>query len=109
MIKNYELGEKDVHMCGNHVAVVWDITKAERSGSEDKQNHENEKIRIRTGKPYIAFTTIRKTSAGKFEEDSAAPVKGTASLEIACEIMQDLWDAIAHLNDTQKLEGERQA
>lgn len=97
MAKIYQLSEKEVHMVGDVVGVVWRTeTKTKQITGEDGLKYRAE-VPVRDGEPYISFFNIREDRDGEFYEHDDSPVDGGISAEYAKKVADELLLAIEYL------------
>jgi|SRR3990172_4918823 len=91
----YFLNEKEVHMFGDYVGVVWNLRiQRQKFKGEDGLIHISEsKVR---GKPYIDFIIIsQEGNKDPWEE----PYEGGLYLNDAIKVSKELKEAIRYLRD----------
>ena len=96
--KIYILDEKEVHMIGNYVGVVWNVTKKQKTiKGEDGVTYRAE-VPVRDGDPYIDFISIREYDNDTPVEDEDSPVEGGLNTKAAAQIITELYDAISYID-----------
>lgn len=108
--KIYILDEKEVHMIGEYVGVVWSVTKKQKTiKGEDGVTYRAE-VPVRDGDPYIDFISIREDNYpnGDTEtyEDEDSPVQGGLSVSTAAKIAVEIHEAIQYYNKVTMQEGK---
>lgn len=99
------LDEKEVHLMGSYVGVVWNVEKKQKTiKGEDGMTYRGE-IAVRTGEPYIDFITIREDGEGEPFEDEDSPVQGGLDTKAAAQIITELYDAISYIDGKVYLKG----
>lgn len=93
--KVYQLSEKEVHMVGDCVGVVWNTRREKRILTLEDGVKYRAEIPVREGEPYIDFFTIRE-SDGEFYEDDDSPVQGGLDCKFAEQIAEELRAAIEY-------------
>ena len=105
-VKIYNLDEKEVHMMGDYVGVVWPTEKVKKKLKGDDGLTYTAEISVRKTDaiygdtyPYIDFLDIREDSheAGEFYEDDDSPVIGGIDVKQAMQIAQELASAIHYI------------
>ena len=94
----YHLQEKEVHMLGDYVGVVWNTVRKKKTlRGEDGLTYEAY-APDRNGNPYIDFLWIREAEPdGEIWEDEDSPVDGGLSGEEALQGSQELVLAVEYL------------
>ena len=104
-VKIYQLiyNEKDVHMMGDYVGVVWGIKKVKKTiyagdgvtyAAEVWERKPDSPI---TQYPYIDFLDIREDSMGDFYADDDSPVQGGLSVKSAMQVAKELAEAVHYI------------
>ena len=97
----YHLPEKEVHMLGDYVGVVWNTTRKKKTiRGEDGLTYEAY-APVRSGEPYIEFLDIRTDDADVWEDEDS-PVDGGLSGEEALQVSQELAFAVEYLKTVSK-------
>lgn len=94
---------RELHVIGEYVAVCWNLVPGPTQTCVIDGVEYTAKPRVRSGKPYIDFVTLRRESDGKAYEDDDIPVVGGISLAFARQIATELERAIAYLENTPLL------
>ena len=92
----YHLGEREIHMLGDYVGVVWN-TKLQRKTFWGEDGLEYVAwLPARDGKPYIDFLWIRELDGEVFDDDDS-PVDGGIDAEMALQVSKELQLAVEYL------------
>ena len=100
-MKIYYLDEKEVHMFGDYVGVVWPTRDVTTKSVDAEGNRVTTTKRVRASSPYIDFLWIRETD-GEVYEDDDSPVSGGLALKQAAKVVQELLLAIEYLEVQEK-------
>ncbi len=92
----YYLPEKEVHMVGDYVGVVWNTRDVTTKTVDPQGRRVTTTERVRTGTPYIDFLDIREDDGEPFENDDD-PVSGGLTMKQAAKIAQELLLAVEYL------------
>jgi hypothetical protein len=94
----YHLAEKEVHMVGDYVGVVWPTKEQKKAlpGYDGLIYHAP--VNVRSGDPYIDFLTIRKDDRrDEFYEDEDSPADGGLSMDTAKQMAEELLRAVEYI------------
>ena len=93
--KVYHLSEKEVHMVGEVVGVVWNTkTMKKRLIGDDGLEYKAE-VQVREGNPYIDFFNIREDNE-EFYEDEDSPVDGGLDASFAEKVAYEILEAVKY-------------
>ena len=93
----YYLDEKEVHMMGDYVGVVWNTRDVTTKTIDAQGRHITTTEGVRNGSPpYIDFLRIRDADSDPYEDDDS-PVSGGLTLKEAAKIAQELLLAVEYL------------
>lgn len=90
------LGEREVHMCGDYVAVVWNLTSTDERHETAGESVTRTTWR-RNGKPYIDALFVRDMDDEHPWEEEDHPLKGGMSGSFARQIASELLAAADYL------------
>jgi hypothetical protein len=93
----YLFAEKEVHMTGQYVGVCWNLSQINKEVEADNTVY-SAKVKVRSGKPYISFLSIREAGKGEYYEDNDSPIDGGIELQTAIVVKQELEAAIDYMN-----------
>ena len=102
-MKIYHLEEKEAHMFGDMVGVVWNTSIEKKRLQDAGGTTYTAEVPVRKGKPYIDFLWIREEDTDSPYEDEDSPISGGISLKVAAKLSNELNDAISYL---RKIESE---
>ncbi|MDO8673080.1 MAG: hypothetical protein Q7O66_16855 [Dehalococcoidia bacterium] len=92
----YHLDEKEVHMVGDYVGVVWNTTELRKELIGPDGLTYRAKVKARDGKPYIDFVWIRGEGKDAWEDDDS-PVAGGFGGKTALQVSKELALAVEYL------------
>ena len=95
-IEIYHLAEREVHMIGESVGVVWNTIRKKKTIKGDDGLTYEAYTAVRNGDPYIDFVWIRERD-GEVWEDDDSPVDGGLGGEEALKLSQELVLAVEYL------------
>ena len=96
------LDEKEVHLMGSYVGVVWNTHPERRQiKGEDGLTYRAE-VPVRSGDPYIDFISIREYDNDTPVEDEDSPVQGGLSVDAAARVAIELTEAIEYIKRVSK-------
>jgi hypothetical protein len=104
----YHLEEKEVHMLGDYVGVVWNTKrrKKQMKNEEDGLTYEAV-VAVRDGAPYIDFPYIREDEHDHtFYEDEDGLIDGGISAQTATQVAGELVTAVEYLTKLKAKEKE---
>ena len=96
-VKVYHLGEREIHMVSDSVAVVWNTRSVRRTIQDSGKSYEvTDQVRDKT-KPYIDFVWIQEGADGEVWEDKDSPADGGLSIKEAQNLADGLLRAIEYM------------
>ena len=103
--KIHILDEKEVHLMGSYVGVVWNtLLEKKQIKGVDGITYRAE-VPVRSGEPYIDFITVREYENDTPVEDEDSPVQGGLNTKAAAQIITELYDAISYIDGKVYLKG----
>jgi len=98
----YHLPEKEVHMLGDYVGIVWNTKRTKKTLRGEDGLTYTAVVPVRDGQPYIDFLLIRgvdDTDPQESEawEDEDSPVDGGLDAQQALQVSRELALAVEYL------------
>ena len=95
----YQFPEKEVHMVGDYVGVVWNTVQQKKTMKDASGLVYTAYAPLRHGEPYIDFVSIRHSRDNdEVREDEDSPVDGGLGLEKSIRLSEELTLAIEYLS-----------
>jgi hypothetical protein len=107
-IKVYEIDNKEIHLMGEYVAVVYNLETRKETKSFEKDGltyTANLQTKVRKGDPYIDFVNIKEDNDGSFWDDEDITV-GNMDIECARDVANELLLAAEYLEKLLEKENE---
>ena len=92
----YHLENKEVHMFGDYVAVVWNCEQEKRTLKGEDGIIYRADVPVRNGTPYIDFISLQHDGEEVYEDDDS-PVDGGLNAGQALQVAQELELAARYL------------